>query len=275
MHRSVRAFAFLVSAVGFIGGVQAHAFTAGLLVIENPWTRATPVGAKLGGGYLTITNNGSEPDRLIGGSIPRAGRVEIHEMKMEADVMRMRALPNGLEVAPGSSVQLKPGGYHVMFMELKEPFKQGETVKGELRFEKAGVVPVEFKVETIGATRSAASDETEISDLLRRTFDKPGSALRVSPVVVAGDHAIADWAQGEMGGRALLRKNHQAWTLVLCAGDAIKTKDALVKVGIPDGDAARLERDLATAEAKLDPKHLAMYSRFEGLVMMDDAHGKH
>ena len=140
-----------------IGGAHSQTIKAGSLVIENPWTRETPGGAKVGGGYLVIKNSGSESDRLVGGSFPVAGHLEIHEMKMEGDVMRMRALPNGLEIKPGESVQLKPGGYHVMFMDLKKPFKQGEAIKGELRFEKAGVVPVEFKVEAVGATGSMPS----------------------------------------------------------------------------------------------------------------------
>ena len=275
MHQFIRTFACLIFALGLSGGIQAREFKAGSLVIENPWTRATPAGAKLGGGYLTITNNGSETDRLTGGAFLSVGRVEIHEMKMDADVMRMRALPDGLEVAPGSSVELKPGGYHVMFMDLKEPFKQGESVKGELRFDKAGAVSVEFKVESIGARGSVLSNEAKIADLLHKNFDKPNTTLRVSPIVVAGDYAIAGWTQGDMGGRALLRNKHQEWTLILCAGDAIKTKDSLLKVGVADDDAAWLERDLAAAEAKLDSKELAMFSRFEGLVMMDDARAKH
>lgn len=151
------ALAFLTFAVGTICGAHSQGIKAGSLVIENPWTRATPGGAKIGGGYLSIKNNGPEPDRLIGGSLSIADHIEVHEMKMEGDVMRMRALPGGLEIKPGESVQLKPAGNHLMFMDLKEPFKQGEVIKVELRFEKAGVVPVEFKVEAIGATNSMPS----------------------------------------------------------------------------------------------------------------------
>jgi periplasmic copper chaperone A len=150
----VRAFASLAFAMGMIGGAHSQTIKAGSLVIESPWTRETPGGSKIGGGYFAIKNNGSESDRLVGGSFPSAGHLEIHEMKMEGDVMRMRALTDGLEIKPGETVQLKPGGYHLMFMDLKKPFKQGETVKGELRFEKAGAVQVEFKVEAVGATGS-------------------------------------------------------------------------------------------------------------------------
>jgi copper(I)-binding protein len=132
----------------------AQNYTAGSLKIERPWTRATPAGAKVAGGYMTITNSGKEPDRLVGGTLPRAGRFEVHEMKMDGGVMKMRELQGGLEIKPGETVQLKPGGYHVMFMELKEPLRQGETLKGQLRFEKAGTVDVEYKVESVGAQSS-------------------------------------------------------------------------------------------------------------------------
>ena len=142
------AFAALVA---LASPALAHEYKAGSLVIGYPWSRATPGGAKIAGGYLTITNTGTEPDRLVGGSIPQAGKFEIHEMKMDGDVMKMRPLPNGLEIKPGETVRLEPSGYHVMFVDLTQPLKQGGTVKGQLIFEKAGTVEVEYKVEAIGA----------------------------------------------------------------------------------------------------------------------------
>lgn len=128
-----------------------HDFAAGALKIGHPWTRATPVGAKVAGGYLTLQNGGSTPDRLLGGSSDIAGRIEIHEMAVKDGVMTMRPLEKGLEVKPGASVELKPGGYHVMFMDLKRQLKEGETVKVTLSFEKAGTLPVEFAVQSVGA----------------------------------------------------------------------------------------------------------------------------
>lgn len=132
----------------------AHDFILGPLKIAHPWTRATPSGAKVAGGYLKITNTGTQPDRLVGGSFARAGRFEVHEMKMDGGVMKMRELQSGLVIKPGETVELKPGGYHVMFMDLKEPLKPGEMLKGQLRFEKAGTVDVEYKVEAVGAQSS-------------------------------------------------------------------------------------------------------------------------
>jgi hypothetical protein len=115
----------------------------------------------------------------------------------------------------------------------------------------------------------AQQQEKAISGMLHRMFDKPDAMLTVAPIVVSGDHAIADWAQGEMGGRALLRRRHSQWSIVLCTGDEIKTQDAMIKAGVPTEDASSLARDLANAEAALDPKQRAQFSRFEGLLMMD------
>ena len=124
---------------------------AGDIAIDHPWSRATPAGAQVGAGYVTIKNTGAAPDRLLAATSDAAGKVEIHEMSMADGVMKMRAV-KGLDVAPGASVELKPGGYHIMFVELKQPLKAGDTIKGALQFEKAGTVPVEFKVEAMGAS---------------------------------------------------------------------------------------------------------------------------
>ena len=85
------------------------------ITLEQPWSRATPAGAKVGGGYLRITNTGPEPDRLVGGTFPLAAKVEVHEMSLEDNVMRMKQVEGGLEIEPGATVELKPGGYHLMF----------------------------------------------------------------------------------------------------------------------------------------------------------------
>ncbi|MCC2654412.1 MAG: copper resistance protein CopZ [Microvirga sp.] len=128
---------------------------AGSLTLEQPWSRATPGGAKVGGGYLRITNTGTVSDRLTGGSLPVASKVEVHEMRLEGDVMRMKAVEGGLEIKPGATVELKPGGLHLMFMDLKEPLKEGQTVKGTLTFEKAGSIAVEYTVRGMGGAAPA------------------------------------------------------------------------------------------------------------------------
>jgi copper(I)-binding protein len=135
----------------------AHDYKLGPLEIAHPWTRATPKGATVAGGYLKVTNTGTAPDRLIGGSNAAAGRLEIHEMKLVDNVMQMRPLPAGLEIKPGQTVELKPGSYHLMFMQLKAPLEPGKSVKGTLVFEKAGTIEVEYTVEAIGAAATTTT----------------------------------------------------------------------------------------------------------------------
>jgi hypothetical protein len=128
-----------------------------------------------------------------------------------------------------------------------------------------------------GAFAGPAEDTAVIANILHGMFDKPGSALQVEPVMVAGAYAVADWAQGEVGGRALLRRQSDGWTLVLCAGDGIKTPEGLTRVGVPASDAAELAEDMRRAEASLSPERVGKFSRFEGLVMMSgdtSAHAK-
>jgi hypothetical protein len=128
----------------------AHEYKIGSIEIAHPWSRATPKGASIAAGYLKITNKGAEPDRLIGGAFAVAGRFEIHEMTTVDGVMKMRPLANGLVLKPGETVEFKPGSFHLMFVDLKEPVVQGKRVKGTLAFEKAGAIEIEYVVEAIG-----------------------------------------------------------------------------------------------------------------------------
>ncbi len=98
---------------------------------------------------MKITNSGKDADRLIGGNFPIASKFEVHEMKMDGATMTMRPVPS-LEIKPGETIEFKPGGYHVMFMGLKQGLKEGSTVKGTLTFEKAGKLDVEYRVGPIG-----------------------------------------------------------------------------------------------------------------------------
>lgn len=139
-------------------GAHAHDYKLGPLVIDRPWTRATPKGAAVAAGYLKVTNTGTTPDRLTGGSADVAKRFEIHEMSMDGGVMKMRELKNGLEIAPGASVELKPGSYHIMMMNLSRPLAKGDRVKGSLTFEKAGKIDVEFAVEAMGGSSAGAKE---------------------------------------------------------------------------------------------------------------------
>jgi periplasmic copper chaperone A len=124
---------------------------AGDLVISQAWSRATPSGAKVGAGYLTIENKGSAVDKLVSVSGDAAGKIEIHEMATVDGVMKMRPLDKPLAIEPGKTVKLAPGGYHLMLQELKGPFKEGEKVPVTLQFEKAGKVNVSLDVQGVGA----------------------------------------------------------------------------------------------------------------------------
>ena len=150
------ACATLVLAV-FTASARAEEVKAGDLVITQAWSRATPNGAKIAGGYLTIENKGSAPDRLIGGSGDIAGKVEVHEMAVNNGVMTMRPLDSGLTIEPGKTVKLAPGGYHLMMFDLKSQLKQGDKVPVTLEFEKAGKVTLSLDVQGVGAQAPAGA----------------------------------------------------------------------------------------------------------------------
>ena len=153
MSRFMLRITMLAALLAFFGAIAtAHEYKLGALEIKHPWSRATPKGAAVAGGYLTIINNGTTVDRLVGGTVALAGKFEIHEMKLVNGVMQMRPLPSGIEIKPGATVEFKPGSYHLMFVDLKASFEQGQRVKGTLVFEKAGSIEVEYAVEAIGAS---------------------------------------------------------------------------------------------------------------------------
>ena len=130
---------------------MAQTVEIGALKISGAWTKAMLPGQPVGGGYLMVENTGAEPDKLVSVSSSVSPDVQIHEMKMEGDVMKMRRLAEGLEIPAGGKVELKPGGFHLMFMTVPEPFKEGGTVKVTLRFEKAGEVEVSLPVAAADA----------------------------------------------------------------------------------------------------------------------------
>lgn len=148
---SVRILSLIAAAALFVTPVWAQGYKLGSLEIAQPWTRATAPTAKAGGGFLTITNKGTTTDRLIAARSNTSDKAEIHEMKMDGNVMRMRELEKGLEIPPGATVTLKPGGFHIMFMELKSPLAKGAKVPVTLVFEKAGSIDVDFLVQDMGA----------------------------------------------------------------------------------------------------------------------------
>jgi periplasmic copper chaperone A len=150
------AYAVLLSTL-LAAPAGAQEVKAGDLVITEAWSRATPGGAKVAGGYLTIENKGLAPDRLIGGSVEVAAAVQVHEMAVKSGVMTMRQLDSGLTIEPGKTVKLAPGGLHLMMVDLKSPLKKGDKLPVTLEFEKAGKVTVSFDVQGVGAPAPGAA----------------------------------------------------------------------------------------------------------------------
>lgn len=123
--------------------------------INQPWARATAPGAGVAGGYMLIRNAGAAPDKLVGASSPAAARVELHVHINDNGVMKMREVP-GYDVPAKGSFELKPGGAHLMFIDVRKPFKEGDKVPVKLRFEKAGEVAAEFHVGRLGQSSAPA-----------------------------------------------------------------------------------------------------------------------
>lgn len=143
--------AALVAFAVVVGSAAANEYRIGDLVVVQPWTRATPAGAPVAGGYMRITNTGAVADRLVGGSSPAARTFELHEMAVVDGIMRMRPLAQGIAIAPGETVELRPGGLHVMFIGLNARLSAGQPIAGTLRFERAGTLEVSYTVEAMGA----------------------------------------------------------------------------------------------------------------------------
>ncbi len=151
----MKRFMFALIAVTLSANLaKAHDYQVGSLQIDHPWALATPKGAKVGVGYVKITNTGSTPDRLVAVASPTAGRLAIHSQTTEDGVAKMRPVEGGLEIKPGETVELKPGGLHIMFEELREPLVEATRVKGIMVFEKAGALDVEYAVQAMGKQSS-------------------------------------------------------------------------------------------------------------------------
>ena len=139
------------------GHAQNADYNVGSVQITQPWARATPKGASAGAAYMTVTNKGTTPERLSCVSSDVAAVCQIHEMSMVDGVMKMRPVEGGLEIKPGETVTLKPGGFHVMLLNLRHPLQQGQSLEATLKLETAGTVQVQFPIAAIGAPAPGAS----------------------------------------------------------------------------------------------------------------------
>jgi periplasmic copper chaperone A len=158
MRKMIAATLFATFLAGLAGSARADDVKAGDLVISQAWSRATPNGAKVGTGYLTIENKGTSADKLVGVTGDVSPKIEVHEMSMNNGVMKMRPVDGGLTIDAGKTVKLAPNGYHLMIMDLKSPLKQGDKLPLTLQFEKAGKVAVTLDVQGVGAQGPGSGD---------------------------------------------------------------------------------------------------------------------
>ena len=148
------ASALSLAALFSLADAQAHEIKLGNLVIHHPWSRQSPAAADVAAGFMTITNNGKEDDRLVGATSAVSSSGQIHDMKMVGDVMKMEELPDGVVIPAGGTVKLKPKSLHIMFVGLKQQVMEGEEFTGTLTFEKAGTVTVDYEVAAPGGDMS-------------------------------------------------------------------------------------------------------------------------
>ncbi|MVW71420.1 MULTISPECIES: copper chaperone PCu(A)C [unclassified Bordetella] len=146
-----------------IASAWAHDYTIGQIRVDHPWVRATAPGQANGAGYMEIKNSGANADRLLSVNSDAAARVELHTIETENGVARMRHVPDGIAVPANGEVKLAPGGYHVMFLNLKQPFSQDGEIPATLKFEKAGEVAVKFHVMPIGHMQKGEHDHSSHS----------------------------------------------------------------------------------------------------------------
>ncbi|WP_421693221.1 copper chaperone PCu(A)C [Aestuariivirga sp.] len=140
------ALALTAGSIFGVANAQSHEIKFGELVIGHPWARTSPTGTGVVAGFMTITNNGKQDDRLIKVTAEISPTTQIHEMKMVGDVMKMAELPGGILIPAGKTVALKPKSLHVMFIGVSEKLEEGEEFSGTLTFERAGTVEVDFEV---------------------------------------------------------------------------------------------------------------------------------
>jgi periplasmic copper chaperone A len=125
---------------------HAHETRIGNITIDHAWSRQSPMAADVAAGFMTITNSGGEDDRLLKATATITGNVQLHDMKMTGDVMKMVELTEGIVIPAGATVELKPRSLHVMFLGLTAPPQEGDVIKGTLVFEKAGIAEIEYEV---------------------------------------------------------------------------------------------------------------------------------
>jgi iron complex outermembrane recepter protein len=167
------------------GAVLAHEFKAGALVVGHPWSRPTMPGMPMGVAYFTVTNNGAKADALLRATTPAAASVEMHETRIEDGVARMRPLTE-IEIAPGATIKVQPGGIHLMLVDLKQPLVRGTRVPLTLEFRAAGKVTVELAIEDRHETAAVESEMTRSLGTIVVTARRSSSLPTYIPTTIEG-----------------------------------------------------------------------------------------
>jgi copper(I)-binding protein len=259
----------------------AHEVTTETLVIDHPYALETPATAMSGAGYMTITNSGAEPDRLleVRADFPR---VTLHGTQTDAQGVTRMIPVEGIEIAPGETVALAPGGMHVMFMGLDgDPFEEGERIPATLVFERAGEIAVEFWVEPRNGgmtgheghdhgSLAPAYDPVQSAAVESALRDVLGADTDVGPVAIAGNAAVLSWGIAGEAGRAFLREVAGEWSVILLSGESLRFAATFRRLGMSPRLAAELEATIAMLEADLDASQRAAHDAFAGTLMLVD-----
>lgn len=259
----------------------AHEVTTETLVIDHPYALETPATAMSGAGYMTITNTDSAPDRLleVRADFPR---VSLHGTETDAQGVTRMIPVEGIEIAPGETVTLAPGGMHVMFMGLDgDPFEEGERIPATLVFERAGEIEVEFWVEPRegGMTGheghdhgsiAPASDPVTIAATQAALREVLGADMTFGPAALAGNVAVLSWEIAGEAGRAFLREEAGEWSVILLSGESLRFAATFRVLGLSPRLAAELEASIAAIEADLDATQRAAHDAFAGTLLLVD-----
>lgn len=259
----------------------AHEVTTDSLVIDHPYALETVATAMSGAGYMTITNTGSEPDRLLSvrADFPS---VTLHGTETDAQGVTRMIRVEGIEIPPGETVTLAPGGTHVMFMGLDgDPFEEGERIPATLVFERAGEIAVEFWVEPRDGgmtgheghdhgSLAPASDPLTIAATQAALRDVLGADTDVGPVAIAGNVAVLSWMVAGEAGRAFLRDEAGEWSVILLSGESLRFAATYRRLGVSPRLAAELQATIAMLEADLNVSQRAAHDAFAGTLMLVD-----
>ena len=257
----------------------AHEVTTESLVIDHPYALETAATAMSGAGYMTITNTGPDPDRLLAvrADFPR---VTLHGTQTDAQGVTRMVPVEGIAITPGETVTLAPGGTHVMFMGLDgDPFEEGERISATLVFERAGEIAVEFWVEPrTGATTGhdghdegaivPAPDPTQSAAVQAALRDVLGPEAAFGPLAIAGDAAVATWQAGGEAGRAFLRADAAGWRVVALSGESLRLAATFRVLGLSPRRATELEAAVKVVEVEFAGAQRGAIDGFAGTIYL-------